>query len=277
MKFKIIVDSSSNLTKDYLDNEKDIGFAVAPLTISFDGKEYVDNEKLDVHQMLIDLSKSKDHARSSCPSPQDFLNHLDGATYYFIYTISSKLSGSFNSALIAKESSSTKDNVFVLDSKLVCGSIEMMVIKTVELIKQGLSFEKIKEEMVKFRDSMNLLFILNKYDNLVKNGRMSKVVAFVANLANIKPLCYGEEGEIKIKEKIRTVGGALKRLVFNIGKMCKDISSRVCIISYTECEEVAVELKEMIKKAYNFKEVKIVPNRGLAAFYSLEGGIICCF
>ena len=55
MEFKIIVDSYSNLTKDYLDNEKDIGFAVAPLTISFDGKEYVDNEKLDVHQMLIDL------------------------------------------------------------------------------------------------------------------------------------------------------------------------------------------------------------------------------
>ena len=106
MKFKIIVDSSSNLTNDYLKNENDIGFAVAPLTIRFDNKEYVDDEKLDVHQMLIDLSKSKDNAKSSCPSPQDFLNHLEGATHYFIFTISSKLSGSYNSALIAKDNRS---------------------------------------------------------------------------------------------------------------------------------------------------------------------------
>ena len=97
MKYKIIVDSSSNLTKDYLDDEKDILFSVAPLRMNFGGKEYVDDENLDVHQMLVDLSKCKEVPHSSCPSPQDFLSTYEGADKYLVFTISTKLSGSFNS------------------------------------------------------------------------------------------------------------------------------------------------------------------------------------
>ena len=276
MKYKIIVDSSSNLTKDYLDDEKDILFSVAPLRMNFGGKEYVDDENLDVHQMLVDLSKCK-VPHSSCPSPQDFLSTYEEADKYLVFTISTKLSGSFNSARIAKDMSKQKDDIFLLDSKLVAGSIELLVIEAVRLIKEGKSFDEIKSSLIKFRDKMQLLFVLNKFDNLVKNGRVSKITAFIANLANIKPLCYGEEGEIKIKEKIRSVEGALKRLVFNIGKMCEDFKNKICIISYTENKDEATSLATMIKAKYPFKEVKVVSNRGLCSFYALEGGIICCF
>ena len=277
MKYKIIVDSSSNLTKDYLDDEKDILFSVAPLRMNFGGKEYVDDENLDVHQMLVDLSKCKEVPHSSCPSPQDFLSTYEEADKYLVFTISTKLSGSFNSARIAKDMSKQKDDIFLLDSKLVAGSIELLVIEAVRLIKEGKSFDEIKSSLIKFRDKMQLLFVLNKFDNLVKNGRVSKITAFIANLANIKPLCYGEEGEIKIKEKIRSVEGALKRLVFNIGKMCEDFKNKICIISYTENKDEATSLATMIKAKYPFKEVKVVSNRGLCSFYALEGGIICCF
>ena len=277
MKFKIVVDSSSNLLPDYLKDQKDIGFNVAPLTIRFNNQEYVDDEKLNVSEMLKKLGEFKGKSSSACPSPDDFLSCLTDAEYYFIFTISEKLSGSYNSALLAKKLFTNPDNVFVLDSKLVAGSIEQLVIKAVELINQGLTYEDIKIKLEEYRNSLNLLFVLNKFDNLVNNGRMNKVVAFIAQFANIKPLCCGEDGEIKIKEKIRTVNGALKRLVFNIGKMVKETKNRICIISYTECKEIALSLKEMIEDEYNFKEVKCVPNRGLCAFYSLEGGIICCF
>lgn len=275
MKYKIIVDSSSNLKSDYLNKEKDIGFDVVPLTIRIGEKEYVDDDNIDVNKMLKDYETTK-KGQTSCPSPNDFLSKIEGADYYFIFTISSKLSGSYASALIAKDISEQADNIFVLDSKLVCGSIEELVIKTVELIKENKKVEEIKKELKEFRDSLNLLFILDKFDNLVENGRINKVLAFVAKLANIKPLCYGEDGEIKIKEKIRTFLGAIKRLSYNVGKMTSDFN-RPLIISHTNNLKMAEELKEMIENEYNFKEVIIREHKGLSGFYSQDGGIIVCF
>jgi len=277
VKFKIIVDSSSNLTSNYLKDEKDIGFAVAPLIVRINQIEYVDDDNVDVDKILKEMSSTREKATSSCPPPSEYHKQYSGAEYYFVYTISQKLSGSYNSAIVARDMFDNNENIFVLDSKLTSGAIELLVIKTVELIKKGLSFEQIKKEVTEYKDSLNLFFVLDKFDNLVKNGRMSKAVAFIAQLANIKPLCFGDDGEIKIKEKIRTIHGVLKRLVANIRVVCKNTSDRVLIISHTKCKETAELLKTMIQENYDFKEIIISENRGLCAFYSLEGGIICSF
>ena len=106
---------------------------------------------------------------------------------------------------------------------------------------------------------------------------MNKVVAFIATMAFIRPLCYGEDGEIKVKEKIRTLKGALKRLVVNIGKMVSETKDRICVISHTCNEADAMYLKTLIKEQYEFKEIIVEENRGLCAFYSLQGGIIVSF
>lgn len=296
IKYKFILDSSSNLNESYIkENYKDNEFilnntslSIAPLKVIIGDKEYVDDESLDVKGMLNDLNeyKGSDNPKSSCPSVDSFLKPMDEGEIVVVVTISSKLSGSYKNAVVAKNTYLEEHNIeekdakiLVLDSKLVCGTLELILIKALELIDENhdITYKELETELIKYRDSMNLLFVLNKFDNLVKNGRMNKVVAFIAMLANIKPLCYGEDGEIKIKEKIRTINGALKRLAFNIGKMCEDTINKICIISYTECKETAEELKKLIESLYKFKEIKLVPHRGLTGFYSLEGGIICCF
>ncbi len=276
MKFKIIVDSSSNMIKNDF-KQKEIDFAIAPLTIRVDDEEFIDDENLNTHEMLSKMNASKNKSSSSCPAPSVYLNEFQGSEYYFVFTISKKLSGSFNSALVAKDMSDFKDNIAVIDSELTAGSIELMVNECVRLIKENKTFKEIKEGIESFVKNSHLFFILNKFDNLVKNGRMSKTVAFIANLANVKPLCVGEEGEIKIKEKIRTINGVFKRLVANIGVVCQDTKNRVMIISHTEDLKNAEALKEMIKEHYEFKDIIIKENRGLCSFYSLEGGIICSF
>lgn len=276
MKYKIIVDSSSNLKNDYL-NDKNIDFSVVPLTLRINEKEYVDDDNCDTNKLLEDLKLSKKGGKSSCPSPNDFYKEINGSDYYLIFTMSTKLSGSFASALISKDMNENNDNIFVLDSKLVSGALELLVIKAKELIKENKKWSDIKNELILYRDSLNLLFILNKFDNLIANGRMSKVTAFVAKLANIKPLCYGEEGEIKIKEKIRTLEGAYKRLAFNITKMCPIQENRICIISHTFAKKEAEEVKKLIESTCHFKEIIIREHKGLCGFYSLEGGIIVSF
>ncbi len=276
MEYKIVVDSSSNLKSDYIKDEE-VGFEVVPLTIRVNGNEYVDNDNINLEAMFKDLDSSKEAGKTSCPAPNDFLEAFKGAKHIIVVTISSKLSGCFNSATVAKNMNETGADILIVDSKLVAGAMRILVDTAYRLIKEGKSYEEITKILLEKRDNTNLLFVLDKFDNLVKNGRMSKVVAFIATMAFIKPLCYGDDGEIKVKEKIRTLKGALKRLVVNIGKMVSDTKDRICVISHTDNEYDALYLQTLIKEEYEFKDVIVENNRGLCAFYSLKGGIIVSF
>lgn len=276
MKFKIIVDSSSNLLNSYYQDKKDVAFKVVPLTIRIGQEEFIDNDELDVNRML-DVLRLNDGGQSSCPSPNDYLRELDEAEYSFIITITSKLSGSFNSACVARTMCKNPEHVFVIDSKGTAGSIVLIAEKLFELIKENKEFSVITNEITAFRNSVNLLFALDCFDNLVRNGRMSKLTAFIAEKIAIKPLCYADDGEIKIKEKIRTFRGVIKRMTHYIGKMCEDTTNKICIIAHTRNESAALELKKDIEENYHFKEVRVMENRGLCAFYALEGGLIVTF
>ena len=276
MKYKICVDSSSNLVNSYINDEK-IGFKVIPLTIRVGKKEFVDDDNLNVASMLKEVEETKEQCSSSCPSPSDFLENYQNAEHVICITISKKLSGSFNSACVARDMSENKDNIFVIDSKLTAGAMRLLVDKAYELCKKDIDFDEIKAELTKYRDSIQLLFVLDKFDNLVRNGRMSKVTAFIAQLAAIKPLCYGDDGEIKIKEKIRTFKGVLKRLVHNIGVMCPVTKGRTCVISHTDNKESALFLKNLIEQEYEFDKIILDDNRGLCSFYALRGGLIVSF
>lgn len=276
MKFKIIVDSSSNLLNSYYQDKKDVAFKVVPLTIRIGQEEFIDNDELDVNRML-DVLRLNDGGQSSCPSPNDYLRELDEAEYSFIITITSKLSGSFNSACVARTMCKNPEHVFVIDSKGTAGSIVLITEKLFELIKENKEFSVITNEITAFRNSVNLLFALDRFDNLVRNGRMSKLTAFIAEKIAIKPLCYADDGEIKIKEKIRTFRGVIKRMTHYIGKMCEDTTNKICIIAHTKNESAALELKKDIEENYHFKEVRVMENRGLCAFYALEGGLIVTF
>lgn len=276
MKFEICVDSSSNLLSNHIVDDE-VGFDVVPLTIRVGNEEFVDDDNLNVPEFLKKIESTSEVCKSACPSPQDFLNNYEKADYTICVTISNKLSGSYNSALVARDMSDKKENILVVDSLLTAGAMRLIVDKAYSLIKEGKDFETIKKEILEYRDSIKLLFVLDKFDNLVKNGRMSKVVAFIAQLAAIKPLCYGDEGEIKIKEKIRTFKGVLKRLVHNIGVMCPVTKGRTCVISHTQNEESALLLKALIEEAYQFDSIIVEDNRGLCSFYALIGGLIVSF
>lgn len=277
MKYKIIVDSSSNLTKDYLKDENDIGFDVAPLSIRINGKEYVDDGSISIEELLEKINNTKEKTSSSCPSPDTFLSKLCDAEYYIIITISSKLSGAFNSANVAKNMYDHPENVMVIDSKLVAGAMRILTDKAIELIKENKSFEEIEEELNKQRDENKLLFVLDKFDNLIRNGRVNKVLGFIASKLSIKPLCYGDDGEIKIMAKIRTFAGVIKKLSIEIGNMVTSTKGRKCVISHTKNEEFAMILKDLIEKQYEFDSIVIEENKCLCAYYSLEGGIIVSF
>ena len=134
MEFKIVVDSSSNLTSDHIKDEN-VGFEVVPLTIRVNGKEYVDDDKININEMFKDLDESKVAGKTSCPSPYDFSKTFEGAKHIIVITISSKLSGCYNSAMAAKDMYEGDADIFVIDSKLVAGAMRILVDATYRLIK----------------------------------------------------------------------------------------------------------------------------------------------
>lgn len=272
--FKIIADSSCDLKNDYI-NEENIEFQVVPLSIHVDGKEFIDDENLNVETMLKAQKEFSGKSTSSCPSPGSFAESFT-ADYNFCFTISSKLSGVYNSANLAKNIVDDK-KVFILDSKLTAGAIALLVDETVKLIKQGLEYDEICAKLTAFRDSLHLYFVLDSFDNLVKNGRMSKLSAIVAKIAKIKPLCIGLDGEIKVHKMIRTRSAALDKMVEEISNESIDFENLTCIISHANDLEEATSIKTKLEETTKFKEIVIRPMRGLCSFYALEKGIIVSF
>lgn len=274
MKYQILVDSASDLLSDYY-TDPEIGFKVVPLTIHVNDKEYVDNDSLNIQEMLANMHASK-KSSSACPAPQSFLSEFDNAEYTFIVTITSKLSGCYNSAVVAKNSYSKPENICVIDSKAVSGTEMLIVDKLIELIKQDLPYEQIVEEITAFRDKRSLYFILQKFDNLVNNGRMSKIAGLIASKLVIRPICIAYEGEIKIAKKIIGIKNTFTKLVQMIGEKAKDFSKETLIITHCFAEEEANYIKSDLEKKCNFKEIRILPMRGLCSYYALEKGLIIC-
>ena len=273
MKFKIVADSSCDLSNEYIIDDN-VGFEIVPLSINIDQNCFIDNDSLNIDEMLLCMKNSKSAAKTSCPSLFFFTNSYEEADYVFVVTISSKLSGTYNSAYLGAIESNNK--VHVIDSKGTSGMMIFIIDKLYELIKSGLEFEKIIDEIERYQKSLNLLFVLDKFDNLVKNGRMSKLTAIAATALFIKPLCIAKDGQISIHEKPKTMKASLIRLVNNIGNLCDDFSNK-CYITHCKNLENANKVKKMILEKYSFKDVVILEMKGLCSFYALENGIIVSF
>lgn len=275
MKYQILVDSASDLKSDYLIKNESIGFKVIPLTILTGEKEHVDNDDLNVTTLLADMHASK-KSSSACPAPESFLREFDNAEYTFIVTITQKLSGCYNSAVLAKNSYSKPENIHVIDSKAVSGTEILIVDKLVSLINDGKEFPEIVEEIEKFKNKKSLYFILQKFDNLIANGRMSKFAGLIASKLVIRPICIAHEGEIKVEKKVFGIKNAFAKLVQMIKAKLPDFSKETLIITHCQAEEDALQIKKDVEKVCNFKEIRILPMQGLCSYYALEKGIIVC-
>lgn len=276
MKYQIIVDSCSDIDKYYLEG-KGIGLNIVPLTINVGDNEYVDEGNVKIEEMLKNLKTPKIKSSSACPSPQAFKEEFDKADYTFVVTITSKLSGCYNSALLAKNDHPNSAHIHVIDSKAVSGTEILIVDKLVELINNGLDFDTIVSEIEKYRDNCTLFFVLQRFDNLVNNGRMSKIAGLIASTISLKPICKAVDGEIKIVKKI--IGS--KHLFSKLAEMIKEVlngdKDRKIIISHCYAEDEAEELKYHIEKTCGNQNIKIIPMRALTSYYALEKGVIVCF
>lgn len=271
---KIVADSSADLTS--LDG---VAFASAPLKIITSDKEYVDDERLDVEQMVDELDKYHGKSSTACPSPADWLNGFGDAETVFCVSITGALSGSYNSACVAKrdyEKQHPNRRVFVIDSLSAGPEIRLIIEKIREYITLGKPFEDICKAIMEYKNKTSLLFMLESMKNLARNGRVNPIVAKAAGLLGIRVVGKAsDKGELEPLEKCRGERNALTSIVQNMKKLGTNIGK--VHIGHCLNENAANKLKEMIVSEFKSAKVEIYRIRGLCSFYAEKGGLMIGF
>lgn len=274
----LITDSCVDFNNEVLGDDTEI--KRIPFIVTIDGNDIID-KNLDTSDLLSKMKETKNRILTACPSPNDFLESFKKNAENYVVTISSKLSGSHNSAIAAKdmfEEMEPGSEVHVFDSKSASAGESLVALKVKELLAQNLSSLDIVEKVNSYISQLKTLFVLNSLDNLAKNGRISNYQAIIGNLLNIVPI-MGEngQGEIVLKEKVRGKKKAFSRLVDMIGEAPIDFKNTVLAITHVHALEKATELKAVIESKYPFKDIIIFEASGLSTVYADNGGIVIAY
>lgn len=276
--YKIIIDSCGELPENL---KKDEHFCNVPLELDVDGYLITDDDTFDQLDFLKRVKNSVKGPKSSCPSPERYMSAFDGdADNIYVITLSGKLSGSYNSAVLAKglyEEEHGKDskNIYVFNSKSASIGETIIGLKVQEYEKAGLAFDEVVKKTEEYIASMNTFFVLETLETLRKAGRLSNIKAFVANTLNIKPVMGStKEGTIQQLGRARGMKKALMKMVEDAVASTKDCSERILAISHCNCPQRAEFVKEQILKLAKFKAVVVVNTAGVSSMYANDGGVI---
>ena len=278
----ILADSCCDLSPELL---KKTQAKIAPLTITIDDTHYVDDGTVDIPPYLAAMKASKNPVRSACPSPDLYAEDIRATEGdCFIVTLSAKLSGSHNAASLgvqlAQEDMPEK-KVHVFDSESASAGETYIALMIHDLIAAGKSFEQIVELVEEKIRSMHTLFVLDSLDNLVKNGRISKTVALLANVLSIRLLMSDDgHGAIKNISKARGIKGTLGQMVETCRKHTEGLAaaSQRLVISYCNCPERARQVRDMIReKCPAIGEIILTPTSALSSMYANDGGIVIAY
>ena len=273
----LIVDSGCDISKEVIDHEK-CKLSHVPLNLQVQDDVYLDDENLIIEDYLVEMEKSTVGVKTSAPSPDLFFERFKVGGDVFVVTLSSKLSATYQSAMTAKRmylEEYGKKFIHVFDSLTASVGQGVIAMKISELIKKGShSLDDVVEQVNGYMDGMRTYFILDKYDNLVKTGRINPYIAKLASFLNVKPICGAHEGEIKMVEKARGYNKAIVKLVETIKNNTQNLEDRIVAISHCKCYEKAVALKDEVLKHLRVKDVLIEECRGVVATYANRGGVV---
>ena len=277
MSYRIVGDSCTDLPENLM---KDSRIRLVPLSIQIESEIIIDDESFNQADFLKKMDASKECPKSSCPSPEAFMKEFDGAEDIYVITISGALSGSYNSAELAKKlylEEHPNKNILVIDSKSASIGQTLIAMKIMELADKGMSFAEVSKKILEFRDNLNTKFVLETLDTLRKNGRLNNITAVICSVLNIKPVMGADDGLIVKLDQARGIDKALAKMAKYISEDVKNPQDRILGIAHCNNYERALYTKQEILKLVPFKDCVIVDTRGIATLYANDGGIIAAY
>lgn len=254
MQVQVVTDSSCDLPKKIID---EFEIEVVPLSIHFAGETFVDQVEIENNTFYHKLSLGGELPKTSRPTPAAFAAAFEKARRkgpVLCITLSSGLSGTYESALLAKEMVSFE--VEVLDTLNASIGIGLQVIKACELARKGLGIKEIVDQVIKYRQEMHTYFTVDTLENIVKGGRLSSLEGAIGQVLNIKPILYNlPTGHIGTLEKVRGRKRSLKRILQLVEETNGDFSTTRIGITHAKAEEDVAFLVEELEKRVKPREI----------------------
>ena len=278
MDYKIIIDSCGELTH----RMKQSGiYETASLSMEVDGDIITDDELFDQADFLRRVAASPECPKSSCPSPENYMELYEGEEKrIYVVTLSSELSGSYNSAQLGRklwieEHGDDEKQIYVFNSRSASVGETLIGLKIQECEEKGLSFEKVVSVVEDYIEGQHTYFVLENLDTLRKNGRLTGIKSFVASALNIKPVMGSTpEGTICQLGQARGMKRALAKMANQIVGEGKATKEKILAIAHCNCPERAREVERMLLDRLHVKTSFIVDTAGISTMYANDGGII---
>ena len=237
MKTRIVVDSTADILPEYLDQ-----IHTVPLTVSFGEEEYIDGVTIDHRTFYQKLIETDAMPSTSQASPAAFAEQYDQAAAadeeVVVITISSKLSGTYQSAMIA---AAGRSSVYVVDSENASVGCGILVGLALRYLRDGMTASAIAEKLQKDKKKIVVIALLDTLEYLKRGGRISKAAAFAGGLLNIKPVISIADGEIQLLGKARGSKMGNNLLVQQIQKAGGIDFTKPVLLGYTGLSDVLLQ------------------------------------
>ena len=276
MEYVIVMDSCGERTEEM---KKDERIVSAPLTMQLDEYTFTDDDTFDQADFLKKTAASPNCPKSACPSPDCYKEaYAKAEKKAYAVTLSAELSGSYNSAMLAKDlilEERPDMKVHVFNSRSASIGETLITRKIQECEEAGMEFEELVETVESYIDGQNTYFVLENLETLRKNGRLSNIKAFLASALKIKPVMGSTpEGTIAQLDQARGINKALVKMVDYVAKGAADSKNKVLGITHCNCPARAEIVKEAILKRIPVKDVVLLDTAGVSTMYANDGGII---
>lgn len=249
-KIKIITDSTCDLNDEII-SKYDI--EVIPLIVNFGEESYIDGVDIDTRKFLKKMEDDNIFPTTSGINPSKFCEYykkyLDQGYKIVSIHISSKMSGTYQAACMAKDMLEC-DDIVVIDSMNVTAGLGLLAIKAAELARSGHNIQQIKNIINDTIPHVKNAYAFASLDNLVKGGRLSKTMGAIGNLLNIKLILAVVDGEMAVIDKVRGTKKAIKKIISNLEKMDDNELSILLHIDNNDIRPVLED--ELMDKKVNF-------------------------
>ena len=271
---RLIVDSSVNQNSNPAHN-----LYIVPLTISFGGQDFRDDENLNIPDFLEKMEANQESGKTTCPSIQEWLDALENSKNAIIVTMTSGLSGTYASALQARDiylENNPDSKVIVVDTRSAGPEMAILLQEIEKLLNSDIRWVDLEEKIAEAKTQTHLLFILQSLHNLSLNGRVSPAVAKLAGMLHIDIVgTASKEGKLEPLGKARGMKRAMREIIKQIKE--RKYQGGNMIIDYCENKDEAETLKEKILAEFPDSQIELRPKHGLCSFYAEKGGLMVGF
>ena len=256
-KIKIITDSTLDLQSDII-KEKDI--EVLPLLINFGEESYLDGVEINTKEMLDRIERDNILPTTAQVTPnrfeEVFKKYLDEGYKIVTLVLSSEMSGTYQSACIAKNMLDS-DDIVVIDSRNVTSGLGVLVLKACEFRDNGDNIFEIEEKIKNIIPKVKSSLSFESLENLVRGGRLSKTAGAIGSVLGLRLILEVKDGQMAVKDKVRGSKKALKKVISDFENGNVDTNSPIVLLEILN-EEIYSGLKKYFEENnINYIDAKV--------------------